>query len=801
MSNSTNPISWLERSSATTWRRNPLAETSIRRAFNGKTVLLTGVTGFLGSGVLEKLLRSVPEVGKVICIVRGNPKYDAEMRLRRRIMGAMVFGNLRDSMGMELATLAESKIEVLDGDLALPDLGFTDEAKKRLKDVDIMIHCAATVVFDAPLETALNTNLEGPRSLVRLLREAGARPRLVHVSTCYVSGARRGLIPEVLPGRLPEGPEFDWRREVADLHRTCESIELSSRAPSRLDGFRAEASWALGPAGGPAVAAETERLRKDWVRKEMVAHGIARSRALGWNDVYNFTKALAERAVEAEAGDLELCIVRPSIIESAWKQPYAGWLDGFKVMEPIVVGYGRGEIPDFPGRVEGVVDIIPVDCVINAALAAAATDLDGKRAIFQVSTGNRNPLRYGSLFALVRDYFRAHPLSGPDGYPIAVPDWEFAGREVLESRLELAGRALTAAKRLSKVVPAFTGPGKQLRARVKRLDKVLDQAKYYADIYGDYVEMETVFEDKNTLALHESLVEDERQEFGFDIGRLDWLTYFNAGHLPNITRMMAMAAERRRARVSAPAMPPREETGAPAAVAFFDVDGTIVETTVVHYYLWLELRRRDLADWPALVGRVAPDVLRWQRLDRRSRAAFNREFYRVYKGLDAQVIRSLARETLDAVTLPRMYPKAVQAIRAHRRNGTRIVLLTGALDFIVDPLRPLADEVICARLAELDGRFTGALEETPIAGEARSAHMRRWAEAQGVDLANCWAYADSVSDLPMLAAVGHGVAVNPDASLRREAERAGMAIAEWDLPYGKGVTVPVRAAGEPVSLA
>ena len=764
-------------------------------------MLLTGVTGFLGSGMLEKLLRSVPEVGKVICLVRGNPKYSAEMRLRRRILGAMVFQGLRDSMGMELATLAESKIEVIDGDLSIPELGMSDADKARLKDVDIMIHCAATVVFDAPLETALNTNLEGPRRLVSLLREAGARPRIVHVSTSYVCGARRGLIPEVLPGRLPEGPQFDWRREVADLHRTCEAIELRSREPERLDGFRADAARALGPAGGPAVAAESERLRKAWVRKQMVAHGIARSRALGWNDVYNFTKALAERAVEAEAGDFELCIVRPTIIESAWKQPYPGWLDGFKVMEPILLGYGRGEIPDFPGRVEGTVDIIPVDCVINAALAAAATPLTENRAVFQVSTGNRNPLRYGSLFAIVRDYFRAHPMAGPDGYPIRTPDWEFAGREALESKLRMAGRALTAAKRLSKVVPTFTGPGRNLRARVSKLDKVIEQARYYADIYGDYVEMETVFEDRNTLALHESLVPEERQEFGFDIARLDWLTYFDQAHLPAVSRMMALNQQRRKARVAPAFVPARDQEGEPAAVAFFDVDGTIVETTVVHYYLWLELRRRDLADWPGLVGQVAPDMYRWQRLDRRSRAAFNRDFYRVYQGLDAPTIKRLARETLDAVTLPRMYPKAVQTIRAHRRNGTRIVLLTGALDFVVEPLRPLADEIICARLAEFDGRFTGALEETPIAGEARSAHMRRWAEERGVDLATCWAYADSVSDLPMLEAVGHGVAVNPDAALRREAERQDLAIADWTLPYGAGVSIPVRAAGEPASLA
>ena len=769
------------------------AETSIRGAFSGKTVLLTGVTGFLGSGVLEKLLRCVPEVGKVLVLVRGNPKYSADMRLRRRIMGASAFGPLRESMGMELATLAEAKIEVLAGDLSLPGLGLDPASRQRLGDVDIVMHCAATVVFDAPLGQALRTNVEGPRQLLRLVREAGGSPRVVHVSTAYVCGARRGLIPELLPGRLADGPQLDWQQEIESLHRTCETIEMASRAPGKLDRFRAEAQRSLGPAGGPMVATETERRRLEWVKQEQVAHGIARSRALGWNDVYNFTKALAERAVlaEAEAGELELAIVRPSIIESAWKQPEPGWLDGFKVMEPILLGYGRGEIPDFPGRVEGVVDIIPVDMVINAALAAAATPLPQRHRVFQVTTSSRNPLRYGALFSIIRDYFRSHPMTGADGYPVKAPDWKFQGRERLEGRLRAATKGLSAARTMSRAVPAFLPAGRTLRREVKRFDKMLSQASYYSDIYGDYVEMETIFDDAHTRELHRSLPEAEREEFGCDIGTLDWLPYFRDGHLPAVTRMLEAGRARRNLAKPALLLPAQVAVGEGAAAAFFDVDGTILRTTVVHYYLWLELRRRNVGEWPELMARMAPDVMQWRRLDKKSRASFNREFYKVYRGLDADLVRKLAKETLDAVSLPRIYPRAVQAIRAHRRNGTRVVLLTGALDFLVEPLSPLADEVICARLAEHDGEFTGALEEIPIAGDARSAHMRLWAENHGVDLADCWAYADSISDLPMLAAVGNPVAVNPDDALRAEASRRGFAVADWELPYGSGIKIPV----------
>ncbi|MHB8572813.1 MAG: HAD-IB family hydrolase [Candidatus Dormibacteria bacterium] len=768
-----------------------MSSTNIRDALAGRTLLLTGATGFLGSGVLEKLLRSVPEVGRVMVLLRGNPKYTGEERLRRRLMGAAVFERLRSSMGMGLAELAIAKLEVLEGDLGREDLGLSPESRLRLAEVEVLLHTAATVVFDAPLDQALRTNLEGPRRLVGELLAAGARPRVVHVSTAYTCGARRGLVPEALPGSLPEGPSFDWRAEVAELHRSCDAVESTSREPDRLDAFRAAAARAIGPAGGPAVAAETERLRHEWVRKEMVRRGIARARALGWNDVYNFTKALAERAVADAARDLELAIVRPSIIESAWREPEPGWLDGFKVAEPIILGYARGEIPDFPGRPEGVLDIVPVDCVVNAALAACATPLErGRARVFHVTSGARNPLRYGALYAIVRDYFLANPLTGRDGWPVRVPDWRFAGRERLESRLRLAGRALRVARGVTRVLPA--GGGKRVRTQVRRLDKVITQARYYADLYGDYVEMETVFDDRNTQALFASLSREEQLEFPFDLTPMDWKTYFDDAHLPAVVAAINRVSAARKLQVAKPLMPARAAARAPGgAAAFFDVDGTILHTNVVVYYLWLELRQRGIAEWPEFMARLAPDAWRWRQLDRRSRAAFNREFYRVYQGLDAELVRALSRETLDAVSLPRMFPKAVQAIRAHRRAGTRVVLLTGALDFLVEHLAPLADEIICARLAEYEGRFTGALAETPIAGEARSAHMREWARQNEIELSGCWAYADSISDLPMLAAVGHPVAVNPDEALQHEAERRGWAVAKWDLPYGAGVKIPV----------
>src|SRR5439155_8978458 len=124
------------------------------------------------------------------------------------------------------------------------------------------------------------------------------------------------------------------------------------------------------------------------------------AQTLGWPDVYTLTKALGERAAEelAAGAGLPLSIVRPSIVESALAHPFPGWIEGFKMAEPIILAYGRGSLPEFPGIPEGIIDIIPVDLVANAMLAISATAPEDSPAYFHVCSGYRNPLSYRGLY-------------------------------------------------------------------------------------------------------------------------------------------------------------------------------------------------------------------------------------------------------------------------------------------------------------------------------------------------------------------------------------------------------------------
>src|SRR5207247_9933898 len=164
-----------------------------------------------------------------------------------------------------------------------------------------------------------------------------------------------------------------WRPECDAARRVRAQVETDARRPEQLARFEARARSEIGRAGPHALAKRSEQHRRSWERDRLVEYGRSRARSLGWPDVYTFTKALTEIALDEAAGDNPLAIVRPSIIESALARPYPGWIEGFRMAEPVILAFGRGALPEVPGIPEGVLDGIPVALVVNALLAAAAS--------------------------------------------------------------------------------------------------------------------------------------------------------------------------------------------------------------------------------------------------------------------------------------------------------------------------------------------------------------------------------------------------------------------------------------------
>lgn len=226
--------------------------------------------------------------------------------------------------------------------------------------------------------------------------------------------------------------------------------------------------------------------------------------------------------------------------------------------------------------------------------------------------------------------------------------------------------------------------------------------------------------------------------------------------------------------------------------AFFDVDGTLVDSDIVRY--GIEIRTADMsAPRRALwIAGFLPRIPYYLALDRRSRAAFQRAFYRIYAGLPGDELAARARALFHHHIEPRVYPAARARVAEHRRRGHRVVLVSGSVDAIV---RPLAEglgvpDVLAPRLAAEDGRLTGELEGPPLAGRRKAAAVERFAEDHGLDVGASFAYADSLDDLPMLEVVGRPAAVNPDPRLLREARARGWDVFRWQEPETAGTAVP-----------
>ncbi|MCG9129269.1 HAD-IB family hydrolase [Candidatus Poribacteria bacterium] len=217
------------------------------------------------------------------------------------------------------------------------------------------------------------------------------------------------------------------------------------------------------------------------------------------------------------------------------------------------------------------------------------------------------------------------------------------------------------------------------------------------------------------------------------------------------------------------------------AIAFFDVDGTLLSSTIVHCYLWIRTSTMSsIQKFFWMIGFI-PKVVYYLILDRFNRSRFNQVFYRNYRNMDALQIQSSANDMFNEYLIKKVFPDAKTQIDEHKELNHQIVLVTGSLDFITEPIAAYfsADHVLSAKLEVQGSRYTGELTTSPVIGNEKAKIMAEYAKQEGVSLDDCYAYSDSLSDLAMLECVGIPVVVNPNKALRKKASETGWEIHEW----------------------
>lgn len=484
---------------------------SVDEILGGKTVLLTGVTGFLGKVVLHQLLVHGPETLRIACLVRPQPNESAEDRFRARVLASELFRPLGRS-GRRVETLASSRIAVVSGDIARPKLGLTPEVFHELTaGLDLIVNCAGQTDLEAPLDAALEANTLGPDELIRFAlgcRRTGssAPPAVVHVSTAAVSGIRPGPIAEDIvidgyPRREELGIPFYPGDELQALQETVQRI-------------RAEI-------GVHTTSAER------WLTQRLVAEGRARAEMWGWPNVSAFTKSLGERALAAQHGDVALSILRPAILGAAVRDPLPGWIEPGGALPRLALVAWRGQRL-YPIPAQQVIDVTPVDFAANATIAIGAMTLAGKASgVYHLTSGDRNPLTGRALVELTDQGLRRERrrLAG-------APWWKrfrlrLKNRTVSEDayrRYSAPARARRwhrAAGILDRLPPKnFWAPS---AGRLRKRERSARDADAVFDAYRSLLVTEQpIFQAVRTRELFSQLTPDDREKYQFSPETIDW---------------------------------------------------------------------------------------------------------------------------------------------------------------------------------------------------------------------------------------------------------------------------------------
>lgn len=214
------------------------------------------------------------------------------------------------------------------------------------------------------------------------------------------------------------------------------------------------------------------------------------------------------------------------------------------------------------------------------------------------------------------------------------------------------------------------------------------------------------------------------------------------------------------------------------AAAFYDLEGTLVRTNLVHTLGFYAMRQQGL--WQTArssIGTIAKLPF-FGAADLYSRNVFNEVFFRSYEGISQDRLRYFSEELFEEVLKPAIYDGTPELVAQGKKIGQRQVVLTGALDFTIDLLMEHLgiDDYVANRLEFVNGYATGRVLPPVMASATKAKWIREYAERENINLSESFAYSDSISDLPMLSIVGHPVAVNPDFRLKQTALQHDWAI-------------------------
>ena len=309
-------------------------------------VLVTGVTGFLGKVILEELVRRRDEldVCEIVVVIRPRGETGGQERFDDNVAPSPCFSRLPPGW-TDMVTVVEAGLE---------DMAQLDAVAPRLQGVTRIVHSAASISFDLPIQEAAKSNVDTAVNVLELAKRLPKLERMVAVSTAYVNAhdAHDGPVPEAL----------------APLPAPAEELLAAIRAG----------------------ADEADLLRD-----------------AGLPNTYTYTKCLSEHMLAAHRGDVPLTILRPSIISCSLHHPFPGWIDSTAGFGGFVAMLGLGHLRAVVGHRDSQLDLVPVDEVVYRTLGGAFDDTDGLVIRHAAASAQHSP-NLQDCWDAISDYYAAN---------------------------------------------------------------------------------------------------------------------------------------------------------------------------------------------------------------------------------------------------------------------------------------------------------------------------------------------------------------------------------------------------------
>ncbi|XP_055917447.1 putative fatty acyl-CoA reductase CG8306 [Eupeodes corollae] len=445
----------------------PELTSPITSFYAGRNVFITGATGFVGVCLIEKILRDLPNIGKLYLLMRPKKGKSIEQRLKDLEKNS-VFDKLNEGDASSLF----SKLVPISGDVGEENLGISKEDQELLaQNVSVVFHSAATLDFFQSLKETTNINLLGTRRVMELCKKLPKLEALVHVSSAFVNSFL--LDTEEILYPAPDDPE-----KIIHLAQTLSDEALKELEP---------------------------KLLKDHP------------------NTYTFTKHLAEHEVDKSAKSFPCGIVRPSMITAAWKQPVPGWTISKNGPQGFFMGASKGVIRRLPLDPSLIMDYIPVDVVVNQILVTGYyvnslkvknSGTPGDLQIFHCTSSTYKPFRFESLADKMNMYMHKYPLKSAVWYPnLKLVKSLFLFRIAAIFFHFLPGYILDFVTKLGGGRPILV----RLHTNVWNSLNTLER----------FIFTEWHYDNKKTLQLAKGLDPKDQEVFFIDIGELKWEDYFH----------------------------------------------------------------------------------------------------------------------------------------------------------------------------------------------------------------------------------------------------------------------------------